>query len=323
MLQVAPVEVQPVAFLHATSGQVEFGMHPEPARHVASHRHELRQSTPPLHAPLSHVTEHDPGPHVTPVGQALGPQLTAHADESEQSTPPPQALAPQPTVHGAEPQRTPVAHEPGSQVIEQLDDAEQSTVPLHVSPRQRMMHCPAPHETSLGHDPAPEHVMSQPVAPVQSTRPLHDPEPLHVIRHGTPGGQRTPLKQLDDAEQSRTHTAPSQVPPVHAARHAVMAASDVAPSNGGVASGGTGVPPAPDSETAPPPVPAPPLPPELASGAIPPAPPFAAPPLVEPPEPAEPSSGETPPALGLPAEASRAPLPPVAVFGGDTCATSS
>jgi hypothetical protein len=52
VLQVAPVGVQPVVFLHATSGQVEFGMHGEPAAHVASHRQDAPQSMPPLHAPL-------------------------------------------------------------------------------------------------------------------------------------------------------------------------------------------------------------------------------------------------------------------------------
>ena len=307
MLQVAPVDVQPVAFLHATSGQVEFGTHAAPATQVASHRHEARQSMPPLQAPLSQVTEHEPGPHVTPGGQAFGPHCTEHADDSEQSTPPPQAPAAQSTMHGAEPQRMPVAHEPASHVIEQLDEAEQSTRPLHESPRQLMVHCPAPHRTSFGHDPAPEHVMSQLVAPVQSTLPLHDPEPPHVTRHGTPGGQRTPRRQLDDAEQSRTQMAPSQAPPVHAARHAVAAASETGPSPGrGASGGGTDVSPAPDSETGPPPVATPPLPlapPELASGA---------PPLAEPPEAAAPSEGP-PPLLEPPTPASRPLVPPVAL----------
>ena len=161
MLQVAPVDVQPVAFLHVTSGQVVFGTHGVPAKHVASHRHELRQSTPPLQAPLSHVTEHVPGPHVTPRVHAFGPQLATHADDVEQSIPPPHAPAPQLTVHGAEPQRTAVEQPLASHVTEQLDDAVQSTPPLQESPKHRTTHCPAPHEMSFGQTPSPEHVMSQ------------------------------------------------------------------------------------------------------------------------------------------------------------------
>jgi hypothetical protein len=267
VLHVAPVEVQPVAFLHPTSGQVEFGIHDEPTRHVASHRHEVLQWMPPLQAPLSHATEHEPVPQVTPVGHAPGPQFTEQADDVEQSTPPPHAPTPQVTVHGAEPHRTPVGHAPASQVIEQLDAAEQSTVPRQESPVQWTTHCPAPQVTSFGHDPVPEHETSQLDACVQSTVPLHAPTP-QLIRHGTPGGQRVPLRQLDGAEQSRTQTAPSQLPPVQAARQAVMAASDGAPSGVGGASGGTEVSPTDESVAVRPPVVAPPPPPaplELAS----------------------------------------------------------
>lgn len=320
MLQVAPVDVQPVAVLHATSWQVEFDTHDDPGQ-LASQRQEPPHWTPLLHAPLSHVTEHTPAPHRTPVGQAFGPQWTRHEDDVVQSTPSPHAPAPQPTLHGAEPQRIVFEQALESHVTEQLDEARQSMTLLHALLLHCTVHEPDPHVIGVGQAPEPVHVMSQLDASVQSTLPLHEFAPQET-RHGIPGGHFTSVGQLPDAEQSRTQTAPLHVPPAHAARQAEMAASEGAPSADGAAStGGTGVPPTPDSGSG-----LPPVPPELASTVEPPAPPLDwppldAPPLVEPPEPVAPSIGAAPPEPSV--AASRPLPPPFAVSGGDTSAIRS
>jgi hypothetical protein len=219
VLQAAPTDVQPVAFLQVTSRQVEFVTQDVPARHVASQRHDELQLTPLLQAPLAQVTEQGPAPHVTPAGQAFGPQLTAHDDEAPQSTTPLQELAPQLTEHGVAPHWTAVEQLFVSHVTEQLDATPQSTLPRHALPVHCTVHCPGPHVTPLGHAPEPAHVTSQLEASVQSTRPLQEAAP-HETRHGTPAGQATVPPQLDEAEQSNTQTAPSHVPVLQAARHA-------------------------------------------------------------------------------------------------------
>jgi len=179
------------------------------------------------------------------------------------------------------------------QVTEQLDEALQSMGLRQEPSAQCTEHRPEPHAIGVGQEPDPVHVMSQLDAFVQSTLPLHAFAP-HVTRQGIPAGQTTAVTQLEDAEQSKTQTAPSQVPAVQLALHAVMAASVAAPSNTG------GVVSVDESRAAPPPAPSPEAPPALASTP-------EAPPLVVPPEGA-PSAPAAPPELTLPAEASRPPV---------------
>jgi len=109
---------------------------------VVSHRHDERQSTPLLQAPLPQVTEQGPAPHVTTFEHEPTPQVTEQLDAVEQSIGLRHVQSLQCTVQGPKPQIIGVGHAPDPvQVMSQLDARVQSTLLL-----QALM----PHETRHG-----------------------------------------------------------------------------------------------------------------------------------------------------------------------------
>lgn len=71
--------------LHAVAGQTVFLPQLLPVEHVASHLQDALQSMPEGHAPAAQVTSQEPGPHATPLEQALVPQFATQFDEELQS----------------------------------------------------------------------------------------------------------------------------------------------------------------------------------------------------------------------------------------------
>jgi hypothetical protein len=130
--QPAAVGVQPVAVVHAAEGQMVFFTQLLPSEHFASQLHEEPHRTPLGQPPAEQSTEQDPGPQVTPVLQALAPQVAVHADDKLQSIFPLHALVPQVTAQGPAPHLTPVEHDPTPQSTVHVADLVQSMRALHV-----------------------------------------------------------------------------------------------------------------------------------------------------------------------------------------------
>jgi hypothetical protein len=190
--------------------------------------------------------------------------------EEAQSTPLMQDPLSQATEQGPDPHWITFEQAFVPHVTEQTDDERQSIGLRHDPASQRTVQGPAPQVMGVGQAPEPVHVMSQLDARVQSTLLLQAFEP-QVTRQGIPGGHTTMLVQLPDVEQSMTQVAPVQTPIVHAARQAVIDASETRPSGGTITSDDTDESPAAASKTRPPVPPRPPAPapPMLASEVVP------------------------------------------------------
>ncbi len=91
--------------------------------------------------------------------------------------------------------------------------SSQAALPSHA-----IVHDAPAHATPLSQASTPMHVMSHPMAAVQSTKPVsHAPLPMQLTSHARPGGQVTPPLH-SPAPQSMTHVPPT-VQLVHAAGH--------------------------------------------------------------------------------------------------------